>query len=729
MAENSEDRLDETFKSFTDDELNTHDFQINQKLEVIEQKIARLKAQKAQLLKWKDTIQSVRTQRRTNQQTERGWDDESHAWSAKARETLKEVFGLSSFRPQQLQTINALMSGNDVLLLAPTGGGKSLCFQLPALISEGITLVISPLISLMEDQVWSMQKLGIEARMLCSSSEKADVNEIHKMLASVNQKPSLKLLYVTPERMAKSKRFMTALQKCYTHGHLDRFAIDEVHCCSQWGHDFRPDYKFLGVLKEMFPKAPLIGVTATATTKVITDVQKMLNIPEALVFVATFNRPNLYYHVMEKPQEKQEQYEFLSDLLLNRFRQQSGIIYTYSMKDAVDISTELRKRDLRVAPYHATLEAVDRTKIHQLWHKNELQAVVATIAFGMGINKSDVRFVIHHTLSKSLENYYQESGRAGRDGQRAECILLYHFSDIFRISTMSFAEHTGLQNVYAMVEYCINVSDCRRMIISRYFSEVWGADGCAGMCDRCANREQAPHPTVDILGHFGQLKRVLAKASMQQMKLTGLRLVDAWLHKGPTFLRLSEPPPPYERVIAEQVVAFLIINQHLKESFTYTPYATLSYLTLGLPIVGSTLTVRLGKHFNLPSVEEIPRTSPVENPAMRTSQTNGTKKRSLPTETSSKTKKTKSPAKKGNNDATATNAAKRAKKASEKDDGRITSTAANDEANAIPATVADGTISSTGAKTVDTEADKGEEVDDDVIILSQREEIIEIDGD
>ncbi|XP_058117290.1 ATP-dependent DNA helicase Q1-like [Anopheles ziemanni] len=727
MGENTEDRLDETFKSFTDDELNTHDFQINQKLEVIEQKIARLKAQKAQLLKWKDTIQTVRTQRRTNQQTERGWDDESYAWSANARETLKEVFGLSVFRPQQLQTINALMSGNDVLLLAPTGGGKSLCFQLPAVISEGVTVVISPLISLMEDQVWSLQKLGIEARMLSSSSEKADINEIHKILSSVKQKPSLKLLYITPERMAKSKRFMTALQKCYDHGHLDRFAIDEVHCCSQWGHDFRPDYKFLGVLKEMFPKAPLVGVTATATTKVITDVQKMLNIPEALVFVATFNRPNLYYHVLEKPQEKQEQYEFLSDLLLNRFRQKSGIIYTLSMKDAVDISTELQNRGLKVAPYHATLEAVDRTKIHQLWHKNDLQAVVATIAFGMGINKSDVRFVIHHTLSKSLENYYQESGRAGRDGHRAECILLYHFSDIFRISTMSFSEHTGLQNVYAMVEYCINVSDCRRKIISRYFSEVWGADDCAAMCDRCTNKEQAPHPAVDILSHYGQLKRVISKASLQQMKLTGLRLVDAWLHKGPTFLRLSEPPPPYERVIAEQVVAFLVINQHLKESFTYTPYATLSYLVLGLPIVGSSLTVRLGKHFDLPINEENTQTASEKNPAS-TTQTNGTKKRSLPTETSGKTKKNPS-AKKGKTNATASKTTKRAKTAPTTVDDSISSSCANDEVNAPPATVDDRTISSTDANNVDKEANMAEEVDDDVIILPLREEIIEIDGD
>uniref|UniRef100_A0A182J4G9 ATP-dependent DNA helicase n=1 Tax=Anopheles atroparvus TaxID=41427 RepID=A0A182J4G9_ANOAO len=615
--------MDETFTSFTDEELNTHDVQIAQKLEVIEQKIARLKSQKNQLLQWKETIQNVRQIRRTNQRPEQNWEDENFKWSAKARETLNEVFSLSNFRPQQLKTINALLSGNDVLLLAPTGGGKSLCFQLPALVSEGLTVVISPLVSLMEDQVWSLKKLNIEVRMLCSSTEKAAVNQIHKDISN-KQGLTLKLLYVTPERMSKSKRFMTALQKCYNHGHLDRFAI------GMWGHDFRPDYKYLGVLKEMFPKAPLLGVTATATTKVITDVQKMLNIPDALLFVAPFNRPNLYYHVLAKPHEKTEQYDLLSNLLLNRFRQKSGIIYTFSVKDAVDISTELKERGLKVAPYHASLEALDRSKIHQLWLKNELQAVVATVAFGMGIDKPDVRFVIHHTLSKSMENYYQESGRAGRDGQRAECILLYHFSDIFRISTMTFSEHTGLQNAYAMVEYCINVKE--RQIISRYFSEVWGAEDCRAMCDRCVHSENALHPNVDIIELLAQLKRIISMASMQQVKLTGLRVVDAWMHKGPTFLRLSEPPPPFERAVAEQIVAYLIINHYLKESFTYTPYTTLSYLVQGNPAVGNTLLVRVGKLFELPNGQD-----ETENPGA-TKRKNGSKKRSLPEAPSKATK-------------------------------------------------------------------------------------------
>ncbi|XP_053679189.1 ATP-dependent DNA helicase Q1-like [Anopheles nili] len=588
--------MDNQLSTLNDEELSAHNLQITQKLEVIESKLSRLKSQKAQLIQLRESIQSILHQRKTNKLEKRDWDSETFSWSTKARNIMLLVFSLKHYRQMQLRTINALMDGNDVLLLAPTGSGKSLCFQLPALLSDGITVVISPLISLMEDQVWSLDKVKVKAQLMCSTTDKNTVSRIYKELSD-KDKAILKLLYVTPERLSKSKRFMTALQKCYNNGKLDRIAIDEVHCCSQWGHDFRPDYKFLGVLKEMFPKTPLLGVTATATTKVITDVQNMLNIPESLLFVASFNRPNLYYHVLDKPTNKQAQYDLLSNLLLTRFRKQCGIIYTYSMKDAVDISSELTERGLLVAPYHANLEQADRTKIHQLWHNNEVQAVVATIAFGMGINKGNVRFVIHHTLSKSMENFYQESGRAGRDGERAECILLFNFSDIFRISTMTFSEHMGLKNAYALVEYCISTNECRRKLISQYFSEVWGKEDCNNMCDRCANRE-ITHPMMDIAPYLQQLYSIIEQAG--QTKLTGLKLVDAWFHKGPVYLRLSKPAPLIDRVTAEQIVAYFIINDYLKESFVYTPYATLSYIDKGRArIEGDSLKIQFGKHFAL----------------------------------------------------------------------------------------------------------------------------------
>uniref|UniRef100_A0A182K6V6 ATP-dependent DNA helicase n=1 Tax=Anopheles christyi TaxID=43041 RepID=A0A182K6V6_9DIPT len=590
--------MEEQLSLLNDEELNTHEQQIKEKLTVIEDKLARLRSQKAHLLQLCEAIQHVRKQRKTAQQSDGDWEQENYPWSPKARELLTQVFSIKDFRPKQLATINAIMSGNDVLLLAPTGGGKSLCFQLPALLSNGLTVVISPLISLMEDQVWSLDRLKVRAQLLCSTTNKEVVNRIHKEVSD-KKTPSLKLLYVTPERLSKSKRFMTALQKCYNHGNLDRFAIGKCEVQIKWGHDFRPDYKFLNVLKEMFPKAPLLGVTATATTKVINDVQTMLNIHDSLLFVASFNRPNLYYHVLPKPVNKQEQYDLLANLLLTRFRKQTGIIYTYSMKDAMDISSEMTSRGLKTAPYHANLEPADRTKIHQLWHDEDLQAVVATVAFGMGINKGNVRFVIHHTMSKSMENFYQESGRAGRDGARAECVLLYQFMDVFRISTMTFSEHTGLKNAYAMVEYCITTSECRRKLISRYFSEVWGAEDCNAMCDRCANTDLV-RPQKEIAPYVDQLHRIIEKCELEQTNLTGLKLVDAWMHKGPTNVRLSDPPPLIDRVLAEQIVAYLIVNNYLKESFVFTPYSTHSYIKKGMARVSNnTLKFHIGKLFPL----------------------------------------------------------------------------------------------------------------------------------
>ncbi|KAJ6645586.1 ATP-dependent DNA helicase Q1 [Pseudolycoriella hygida] len=551
-------------------------------LEEVEIYLVKLQDRKKQLITECNKLKDEKALRLSKKLSKQNWDTETFSWSKELHATLKNVFKLPSFRPQQLQCCNAIMSKHDVLLIAPTGGGKSLCYQLPAVVNPGLTVVVSPLLSLMEDQVWSLKNLGIEAEVLCSTTDRIQSNAILKMLSDNSDTSIMKLLYVTPERMAKSKRFLTALQKSYFSKKLNLIAIDEVHCCSQWGHDFRPDYKFLGALKQMFPEVPILGVTATATSKVIVDVQKMLNIRNCLILKAPFNRPNLYYHVMEKPSEKVEVYNLISDLLKGRFAGKSGIIYTFSIKDAEDLAGELVTRDIQARPYHANLSADRRTLVHKKWLKGLIQVVVATVAFGMGIDKPDVRFVIHHTMSKSMENFYQESGRAGRDGKRAECILLYRFIDMAKITTMMFSERTGLQNAYAMADYCIDASRCRREIISKYFSEVWNDSKCNKMCDRCYHVDCVKIPKIEISNHIFDLYAIIESAEAIDVKLTGTKLIDAWYKKGPMNLRCSQVEvPSIDRYWAEQIVAFMILEKYLKEDFHFTAYNTISYIRKG----------------------------------------------------------------------------------------------------------------------------------------------------
>ena len=327
-------------------------------------------------------------------------------------ECLKDTFKLDCYRPHQLEAMNAYKSGHDVILVMPTGGGKSLCYQLPAITNQNsFTLVISPLVSLIEDQVMALQDLKVNVSMLNASSSRQDASLVHQEM--INPKCQMKLLYVTPEKLAKSKMFMNKLQKAYEIGSFSHIAIDEVHCCSQWGHDFRPDYKYLGVLKQLFPKLPIIGLTATITEQVLSDVKSILNVKSCLHFKASFNRPNLFYEVRTKPDTLEEMLDQLTELLNGDFSEQSGIIYTLSIKDAEQLAEELGNRGIKALPYHASLEAKSRSKVHRRWLDGKCQVVVATIAFGMGIDKPNVRFVIHHSLSKSMENFYQESGRAG----------------------------------------------------------------------------------------------------------------------------------------------------------------------------------------------------------------------------------------------------------------------------------------------------------------------------
>ncbi|XP_053575104.1 ATP-dependent DNA helicase Q1 [Bombina bombina] len=506
------------------------------------------------------------------------WKSQDFAWSQKVVDALRSAFKLDSFRSLQVETINATMAGKDVFLIMPTGGGKSLCFQLPAVCSEGFTLVICPLVSLMEDQLMVLNRLGVSAAALNASSSREHVKWVHNEM--INKSSQLKLIYVTPEKIAKSKLFMSRLEKAYQAARLARIAVDEVHCCSQWGHDFRPDYKLLGILKRQFPNSPLIGLTATATSHVLTDAQKILCVQKPVTFTASFNRPNLFYEVREKPSGSHDFVEDVVRLINGRYKGQSGIIYCFSQKDSEHITLSLQKLGIRAGTYHANMEHKDKSKVHTLWTTNELQVVVATVAFGMGIDKPDVRFVIHHSMSKSMENYYQESGRAGRDDERADCILYYGFSDIFRISTMVVMENVGQKKLYDMVRYCQDLSRCRRVLIAQHFDEVWDSARCNLMCDNCYSEKL--HEKVDITKYSRDLVKILEQAHQLDEKLTPLKLIDAWMGKGASKLRVANvSPPKLPRDEIERIITHLLLQRYIKEDFSFTAYATISYLKKG----------------------------------------------------------------------------------------------------------------------------------------------------
>uniref|UniRef100_A0A8C7GEN1 ATP-dependent DNA helicase n=1 Tax=Oncorhynchus kisutch TaxID=8019 RepID=A0A8C7GEN1_ONCKI len=505
------------------------------------------------------------------------YENDDFSWSTELQQNLKDAFQLSKFRSLQLKAINLSMSGKDLFLVMPTGRGKSLCYQLPAVCSEGFTLVVTPLVSLMEDQLMYLKSIDVEAVSLNASSSKEHAKMV---LAGMTDTKSLfKLLYVTPEKIAKSKLLMSRLEKAYNAGRLSRIAVDEVHCCSQWGHDFRPDYKLLGILKRQFPKVPLLGLTATATSSVLKDCQKILCVPEPVTLTASFNRTNLYYEVLLKDSNSVDSISDISALIKERYKDQSGIVYVFSQKDAETVSADLQKKGINAYPYHANMNPEDKSRVHRKWANNKIQVVVATVAFGMGIDKPDVRFVIHHTISKSIENYYQESGRAGRDDKPADCIVYFGFNDIFRISTMVVMENVGQQKLLTMVDYCQNVDRCRRSVIAVHFDEVWDNEGCNKMCDVC--RRGNDYITVDITQHAKDVVQIVELAGSLDEKLTPLKVTEAWMGKGPAKRRKMIQTTTLSRLEVEAIITSLLLQGYLGEDFSFTPYTTYFYLKLG----------------------------------------------------------------------------------------------------------------------------------------------------
>ncbi len=401
-------------------------------------------------------------------------------------EHLKHFFGYDNFRPGQGEIVAEALQNQDLLVIMPTGGGKSLCFQLPALLKPGLTIVVSPLIALMQDQVDALQDNGIGATFLNSSLNAAEVRARETAI----WEGKIKLLYVAPERLLAEK-FLSFLDLVEQRLSISAIAVDEAHCVSEWGHDFRPEYRQLKLLRHRYPQVPVIALTATATGRVRQDIIQQLELKDPKIHVASFNRPNLYYLVQRKQSRSYNQLlKYLNSV------KGSGIIYCLSRRQVEEIAFRLQQDGISALPYHAGLSGQMRTSNQNRFIRDDVEVMVATVAFGMGINKPDVRFVVHYEIPSNLERYYQESGRAGRDGEPAQCILFFSPGDLRRIDYLIEQKSTpteqrvARQQLRQIVDYAEG-SDCRRTILLGYFGERFGGN-CDG-CDNCRN----PKPIED----------------------------------------------------------------------------------------------------------------------------------------------------------------------------------------------------------------------------------------
>ena len=415
--------------------------------------------------------------------------------------TLKKHFGYDEFRPLQQKIINDALAGRDVLVLMPTGGGKSLCFQLPALTRDGLTIVVSPLISLMKDQVDALQTSGIPATYLNSTLDRQGAVARWRGL----HRGEYRMLYVAPERLMLDMFLERAVN-----WNIAQFAIDEAHCISEWGHDFRPEYRELKKLRTHFPDVPMMALTATATERVRADIVKQLKLREPRCYVASFNRPNLAYRVVPKAAPYEQLLQFIRSQLND-----SGIVYCASRKSADSLARNLSEDGISAKPYHAGLTSAERTKNQEAFLRDDVRVITATIAFGMGINKPNVRFVVHYDLPKNLESYYQETGRAGRDGLPSECVLLFSASDVAKqlhfIDEKSESEaRIARAQLQQMVHYA-ETRECRRVTLLRYFGEEYTKPSCEG-CDNCLTPRETFDGTIAAQKFLSCVHRIHAKS-------------------------------------------------------------------------------------------------------------------------------------------------------------------------------------------------------------------------
>jgi ATP-dependent DNA helicase RecQ len=397
-----------------------------------------------------------------------------------AKAIMKRVFGFDEFRSLQEKVIQNVLNKKDTLVIMPTGSGKSLCYQIPALLFNGLTIVVSPLISLMKDQVEQLRELGVPTVMLNSSL----AYEEYLQNVSRVRKNEVKLLYVAPETLLKSN-----ILEMLSTIPVDCLTIDEAHCISEWGHDFRPEYRQLAEVRKHFPRAVCMALTATATPRVRQDITNCLQFDQSNEFIDSFDRPNLFLRIFPKRNPSAQVIRFLE-----KFQNQSGIIYCATRRQVDELSVLLANQGLSVRPYHAGLSDEERKENQELFIRDDVQIIVATIAFGMGINKSNIRFVVHYDLPKNIESYYQEIGRAGRDGVKAYCLLLLSYGDIYKVKYFINQKETDLERRVAYIHLnallrFVETDVCRRIPLLNYFGESFPKENC-GMCDNCLRQDK-----------------------------------------------------------------------------------------------------------------------------------------------------------------------------------------------------------------------------------------------